>query len=73
MKSSSISRILTSFQLFTKGVMMQWRQCIHQLTSKEYVAGLIGLYKNSGAVSCVGIYFHLIKSLYHTRTQLVVI
>ena len=24
---------------------------------KEYVASLIGLYKNSGAVLCVGIYF----------------
>ncbi len=24
---------------------------------KEYVASLIGLYKNHGAVSCVGIYF----------------
>ncbi len=26
-------------------------------TPKEYVASLIGLYKNNGAVSCVGINF----------------
>ena len=29
---------------------------------KEYVASLIGLYKNNGVVSCVGINFHLIRS-----------
>ena len=41
---------------------------------QECVASLIGLYKNNGAVSCVGIDdFHLIKSLYHARTQLVVV
>ena len=41
--------------------------------AKEYVASLIGLYKNNGAVSCVGINFHLIGPLYHARTQLVVV
>ncbi len=30
---------------------------------KEYVASLIGVYKNNGAVSCVGIYFPMITSL----------
>ncbi len=29
-------------------------------TQKDYVASLIGQYKNNGAVSCVGINFHLI-------------
>ncbi len=32
---------------------------------KECVAVLIGLYKKNGAVSCVGIDFYLIWSLYH--------
>ncbi len=31
-------------------------------TIKEYVASLIGLYKNNGAVSCVGNYFLFIKN-----------
>ncbi len=35
---------------------------------KEYVASLIGLYKNNGAVSCVGINFHSIGPLYNART-----
>ncbi len=39
---------------------------------KEYVASLIGLYKNNGAVSCVGINFLLIWPLYLARTQLLV-
>ena len=47
-----------------------WLQWLVQ-RDKEYVASLIGLYKNNGAVSCVGIDFHLIRSLYHARTQLV--
>ena len=29
-------------------------------SSKEYVASLIGLYQNNGAVSCVRINFHFI-------------
>ena len=36
---------------------------------KEYVASLTGLYRNNGAVSCVGIDFHLIKPLYYARTD----
>ncbi len=36
----------------------------------EYVASLMGLYKNNGAVSCVRINFHLIRSLYYARTDL---
>ncbi len=31
---------------------------------KEYVASLIGLYKNNGAVFCDGNYFPLIQQLY---------
>ena len=31
---------------------------------KEYVASIIGLYKNNGAVSCVAIHFLFIWSLY---------
>ncbi len=38
---------------------------------KEYVASLIGLYKNNGAVSYIGIYVLLIWSLYLARTHLV--
>ncbi len=34
---------------------------------QEYVASLIGLYKNNGAVSCVGIYFLLIHHRTHTH------
>ncbi len=36
---------------------------------KEYVASLIGLYKNSGAVSCVAIIFLLIWPLYLSKTE----
>ncbi len=32
---------------------------------KEYVASLIGLYKNNGAVSCVGNYYLFITELAH--------
>ena len=35
------------------------------MACKEYVASLIGLYKNNGAVSYVGINFHFIGPLYH--------
>ena len=41
--------------------------------AKEYVSLLIGLYKNNGSVSYVGINFVSISSLYHVyklRTQL---
>ncbi len=38
---------------------------------KEYVASLIGLYKNNGAVSCVAINFLLTWPLYLSRTRLV--
>ena len=38
---------------------------------KEYVSLLIGLYKNNGSVSCVGINFLLIRSLYLPRHGLV--
>ncbi len=31
--------------------------------SKEFVASLIGLYKNNGAVSCVGINFHFPQAM----------
>ena len=41
------------------------------MVGKEYVASLIGLYKNNGAVSCVGINFLILQSLYLARTQLV--
>ncbi len=41
--------------------------------AKEYVASLIGLYKNSGAVSCVAINFLLIWSLYLAITLLIMI
>ncbi len=37
---------------------------------QEYVASLIGLYKNNGAVSCVGLNFHLIRSLYQARNRM---
>ncbi len=37
---------------------------------KEYVASLIDLYKNNGAVLCAGIFFLLILSLYLARTRL---
>ncbi len=40
------------------------------LTPKEYVSLLISLYKDNGSVSCVGINFLLIRSLYLLRTQL---
>ena len=39
------------------------------LFAKEYVSPLIGLYKNNGSVSCVGINFLLISSLYTLRPQ----
>ena len=57
-RSIGLLHILTPMTTFQKG-------------KKEYVASSIGLYKNNGAVSCVGIDFHLCRSLYHARTQLV--
>ena len=36
-------------------------------TLQEYVSLLIGLYKNNGSVSCVGINFLLVSSLYMLR------
>ena len=39
-------------------------------TQKEYVSLLIGLYKDNGSVSCVGINFLLIRLLYLLRAQL---
>ncbi len=47
------------------GVLNPW---IHE--SKEYVASLIGLYKNNGAVSCVTINFLFIWSLYRVYRNL---
>ncbi len=47
------------------------RKPVHLKNVKEYVASIIGLYKNNGAVSYVGIHFPLIRSLYHARTQLI--
>ncbi len=38
--------------------------------AKEYVASLIGIYKNNCAVSCVGANFVILQSLYLARTQL---
>ena len=42
---------------------------IRQLHFKEYVASLIGLYKNSGAVSCVAVIYFLNWSLYLAITE----
>ncbi len=39
------------------------------MANKEYVASLIGLYKNHGAVSYVGNYFPFIYQLYPARTH----
>ncbi len=44
--------------------------CLFLIEHQEYVASLIGLYKNSGAVLCVAINFLLIWSLYLAITQL---
>ncbi len=41
--------------------------------SKECVASITGLYKNNGAVSCVGKYFPFIQQLYPARTQVITV
>ena len=46
---------------------------VNFLTPKRSIFLWHASYKNNGTVSCVGIDFHLIRSLYHTRNQLVVV
>ena len=52
------------------GPVRMLQACQNMKLIKEYVSLLIGLYKDHVSVSCVVIYFLLIRSVYLLRTQL---